>query len=499
MKKSNSIGMLLILALTFQSCAPSLPEVEGQKDAVKSIPGDFPAFGDPAKDDKEKDLLSSQVGWKKFFDDVNLKELIQEALTNSQELNILQQQIYIAQNEIMARTGEYIPRVGFGSEIGVEKVGEYTPQGASDKMTEGSEEVPHVPEKLVNRSVGLYASWEVDIWGKLRNASKSAFYEYLSTVEGKKFMITHLVSEIAHSYYELLAYDQQYFIVSEYIDILKEAQELVEAQQKAAKVTSLAVKRFEAEVLKNEATQFEIKQKIVETENQINLLVGRFPQPIKRGNSRLLSMKPKKIAKGIPSQLLNNRPDVKRSELELEAARLSVKVAKARFYPSLSIEAGVGYESFNNRHLFISPTSVFYNAAANLTAPLLNRMGIKADYYSANNFQLEKLYEYEKTIINAYTEVANQLSKVVNLEQIYTLKSKQVAALTESAEISGVLFKAARVDYVEALMTQRDSLEAQVELVEIKKEQLNSYVRLYQSLGGGWKAETEKKKVEDEG
>ncbi len=486
MKKSNNMVMLIVLALTFQSCAPSLPEVKGQKDAIKSVPKEFPSFSESNDKDKAENL-SSQVGWKDFFEDTNLKELIGEALTNSQELNILQQQVYIAQNEVMARNGEYLPRVGLGGKIELEKVGEYTSKGASDKATEFHDEVTNVPERLVNRSVGLYASWEVDIWGKLRNASKAAFFEYLSREEGKKFMTTHLVSEIAHTYYELLAFDQQYEIVSAYIKILKEAQELVEAQQKAAKVTSLAVKRFEAEVLKNEATQFEIRQKIVETENLINLLVGRFPQPVKRAQGKLLKANAKKVAKGIPSELLNHRPDVKQAELELEAARLDVKVAKARFYPALSIEAGVGYESFNNKHLFVSPASVFYNAAANLTAPLLNRQGIKADYFSANNYQISKLYEYEKTIIAAYTEVANQLSKIVNLDSIYALKRKQVAALSKSAEISGVLFKAARVDYVEALMTQRDSLEAQVELVEIKKEQLNSYVRLYQSLGGGWK------------
>lgn len=497
MKKINSIVMLALLALIFQSCAPSLPEVEGQKDDVKSAPKDFPAFGDPSKVDK--DLLSAQVGWKRFFDDDNLKALIQEALSNSQELNILQQQIYIAQNEVMARTGEYIPKLGFRAGMGLEKVGEYTSQGASDRQTQLSTnpDVNHVPEKILNRSVGLYATWEVDIWSKLRNASKAAFMEYLSTIEGRKFMITHMVSEIAHAYYELLALDQQYYIVSEYIDILKHAQQLVEAQQQAAKVTSLAVKRFTAEVLKNEAKLFDIKQRVVETENHINRLVGRFPQPIKRPNAKILSLKPRKVAHGIPSELLSNRPDVRSSELELESAKLSLKSAKARFYPSLSIEAGVGYQSFNNKHLFVSPTSVFYNAATNLTAPLLNRMAIKADYYSANNYQLKKLYEYEKTIIQAYTEVANQLSKVVNLEKIFNLKAKQVAALTESSEISVVLFRAARVDYVEALMTQRDSLEAQVELVEIKKEQLNAYVRLYQALGGGWKAETETKKKDD--
>jgi len=492
--KSNTLAVPVILALIFQSCAPSLPKVQGAKDQVKSIPKEFPNFGNSKLEkinivEGKEELVTSQQGWRDYFDDQDLKVLIEESLSNSQELNILQQQIYIAQNEVMARNGEYIPRVGLGGQIELEKVGEYTSQGASDRATQLNRDVHNVPERLVNRSVGLYASWEVDIWGKLRNASKSAFFEYLSTVEGKKFMTTHLVSEVAHAYYELLALDQQFLIVSEYIKILQEAQKLVEAQQQAAKVTSLAVKRFEAEVLKNEATMFEIKQKVVETENLINLLVGRFPQPVKRAKYKLLSLSPKKVIKGVPSELLNFRPDVKKAELELEAAKLSVKSAKARFYPSLSIEAGVGYESFNNRHLFISPESVFYNAAANLTAPLLNRQGIKADYFSANNYQIEKLYEYEKSIINAYTEVSNQLSKIVNLNTVFDLKNKQVAALSESAEISGILFKAARVDYVEALMTQRDSLEAQVELVEIKKEQLNSYVKLYQSLGGGWKSQ----------
>jgi outer membrane protein TolC len=159
-------------------------------------------------------------------------------------------------------------------------------------------------------------------------------------------------------------------------------------------------------------------------------------------------------------------------------------VAKARFYPSLSIDSAVGFEGFNSSHLYKSPTSLFYNLGANITAPLLNRKAIKADYFASNNRQIQAVYEYEQTILDAYSEVINLLSRIDNLNQAYTMKQEQVAALKSSAEISNILFNAARVDYVEALITQRDSLEAQVEMIEVKKEQLTSYVNLYRSLGG---------------
>ena len=485
----------LILILSLNACAPSIPkDIEDglSKDPLASLPQDFPSYETPVKEDKSQKKNYSEKkaseSWQSFFTDVHLKELIGYALDNNQEINILEQQILRAQNEVMARTGEYLPRMSLGGKAEVENVGEYSGAGITEKSSTLHRELTDMPENLVNRSVGLYASWEVDIWSKLRNSSKAAYQEYLATVEGKKFIQIRLISEIAHAYYELLAYDQQLLIVTEYIAILQRALDLVEAQQRAARVTSLAVSRFKAEVLKNEATQYELKQKIVETSNLINTLVGRFPEPIKREKFSLLENKATHVLKGVPRDLLSQRPDVRKAELELEAAKLDVKVAKARFYPSFSIEAGAGYESFNNKH-FLTPDSVFYNLAGNLTAPLLNRQGIKADYFSANNYQIEKIYDYEKVLINAYTEVSNQLSKISNLENIFELKSDQVEALTESVEISGVLFKAARVDYVEALMTQRDFLEAQVELVEIKKEQLNSYIRLYQSLGGGWSEE----------
>ena len=349
------------------------------------------------------------------------------ALQNNQELNITLQEIEIARNEVRARKGEYLPFIGLGASAGVDKVGRYTNIGASEATTEikpGKE----TPEPLQDYMVGAYATWEIDIWNKLHNAKKAAVSRYLSTVEGKNFMVTNLIAEIAHSYYELLALDNQLDIVKKNIEIQTNALEIVKLQKEATRVTELAVRRFEAQVLNTQGLQYGIQQRITETENRINFLVGRFPQKVERSSTTFSDLVPNIVHSGIPSQLLENRPDVKQAELELAAAKLDIKVAKARFYPSLGISAGIGYQAFNPSYL-IKPQSLLYSIAGDLAAPLINRNAIKASYYTANAKQIQAVYNYERTILNAYIEVANQLSKISNMEKSYDLKFKQVEAL----------------------------------------------------------------------
>jgi outer membrane protein TolC len=211
-----------------------------------------------------------------------------------------------------------------------------------------------------------------------------------------------------------------------------------------------------------------------------------YPQEIKRTNTNFLTLLPASISTGIPSQLLMNRPDVKQAELELVAAKLDVKVARAEFYPSLDISAVFGVQAFKPSYLFTLPESILYSLAGDLAAPLINRNAIKAEFSSANARQLQALYNYDKTILNAYLEVSNQLSKIDNLQKSYDLKSQQVNALNTSIDVSNDLFKSARIDYFEVLMTQRDALESKLELVDTKKEQLNAAVHVYRDLGGGW-------------
>ena len=428
---------------------------------------------------------SAKMKWKQYFSDPNLIALIDSAFSNNQELNIILQEINIANNEIRARKGAYLPFVNLGAGAGVDKPGRYTSKGASDAandITPGKK----IPDPLSNFIVGANISWEIDVWKKLRNAKKAAVNKYLASVDGKNFMQTNLISEIANSYYELMALDNQLDILKETIGIYQSSLEIIKLEKSAARVTELAVRRFEAEVLKNQSRQFYIEQRIVETENKINFLVGRFPQKVTRQSNQFTSITTAAIYAGIPSQLLENRPDIRQAEQQLAAAKLDVKIARAEFFPSFKITSGVGYNAFNPRYFIKSPESLIYSLAGDLVAPMVNRNAIKANYYSANSKQIQAVYNYEKTILNAHIEVVNQLSNIDNLNKSYNLKSQQVDALTESIEISTILFKSARADYMEILLTQRDALDARFELVETKKLQLNAFVSVYKALGGGW-------------
>lgn len=469
-----TIGVALILVT---GC--SLPSTIKLRHENKTVPLEY---ANVLKDT----VNSGTIAWKSFFTDPYLNALIDSALQHNQEYNIMLQEINIAQSEVKGKKGEYLPFLNIGGRAGIEKSGRYTRNGTVERTLE-IEAGKENPEPLPDLMMGANASWEIDIWKKLRNAKKSAVLKYLATIEGRNFMVTNLSAEIAHSYYELMALDNQLDILKQNIEIQKNALEIVKMQKEAAKTTELAVRKFEAEVLKNQSHQYYLMQQITETENRINFLVGRFPKPIERNSAVFANQLPTYVHAGIPSQLLSNRPDIKQAELELTAAKLDVKVARANFYPSLNITAGIGYQAFNPRFILKSPESMIYSAAGELMAPLINRNAIKAFYYTASSKQIQNVYNYERTVLRAHIEVTNQLSNISNLEKSYAFKEKQVQSLTRSIDISTSLFKSARADYMEVLMTQRDALESRFDLIEIKMQQMHAMVNMYKALGGGWK------------
>jgi multidrug efflux system outer membrane protein len=464
----------IVLALLYSGC--SVPPM-AHKTENRTTPVSY--------NDVQDSTNTGKVNWKTYFTDPYLVALIDTAFANNQELNITLQEIEIARQEIRARKGEYLPFVGLGGGGGVDKIGRYTNIGASEATTDikpGKE----TPEFLPDVQVAAFAHWEVDIWHKLRNARKAAVSRYLASVEGKNFMMTNIISEIATSYYELLALDTQLAIIQQNIEIQNNALKIVRMQKEATRVTELAVKRFEAQVLHTQDLQYAIRQRITVTENRINFLLGRYPQPVQRDQNGFPNMVPNIIQAGVPSQLLQNRPDVREAENNLTAAKLDVEVARANFYPSLSLNASLGLRAFSPLYIAKLPESLVATLAGDLVGPLINKNAIKATYASANAKQIQAVYEYERTLLNAYIEVANQLSNISNLANSYDLKSKEVQALTESITISNGLFRSARADYMEVLLTQRDALESRFDLIETKMQQMNATVSMYRALGGGW-------------
>ncbi len=467
----------VLVAIIMNSCVNNSKIVTRKEN--RYTPNQFTATADSTDN-------SAKIKWKEFFTDPVLVALIDTALKNNQELNIVTQEIEIARNEARAKKGEYLPYLYLQGAGGAEKTPRYTRNGVVEDNLE-VEPGEHFPEPLTDMLLSANVSWEVDIWKKLRNAKRAAVARYIATAEGKNFLITHLVAEIASTYYELQALDNQLLILKQNIAIQSDALDIVKLEKASAQVTELAVKRFEAEVYHTKSLQFDIQQQIIETENKLNFLVGRYPTSIVRNSESFMTIIPKPIQAGIPSQLLQNRPDIKQAEYQLTAAKLDVKSAKASFYPALNIRAGVGYQAFNPQYFIKTPQSLLYTVAGDLIAPLLNRNALKAQYYSASAKQVQAMFNYEQTILNAYIEVLNQVNKLDNIAKSYELREKRVLSLTQSIPISNNLFKSARADYMEVLMTQRDALDSRMELVETKKEQMNALINVYRALGGGWR------------
>lgn len=482
MKTNNTLrlAVMVSLALMIQGCA--IPFIN-TKNADTQLPDAYAQQTNAAQTSNEES--AAKLDWHDFFDDANLQSLIDTAISNNKEVNILAQRISMAANEIQARKGEYKPFVSFGAGAEIEKSGRYTRNGAVEEQLE-IKEGKAFPDPLPNYQFGLQASWELDVWKKLRNATQVAVMEYMASQEGQRFLITNLVAEIGNAYYELVALDNQLVNLDQNISIQQNALAATKELKQYARASALAVKRFEAEVKKNESRRYLIKQKQVELENRINFLLGRTPQPITRSSDGFMTLQPKVLATGLPSELLENRPDIRQAELELKAAKLNIKVAKANFYPSFSIGANVGFQAFNPKYLLNLPTSLAYTLGGEVVAPLINRNAITAVYKNASASQIKAAYEYEQSIINAYTEVSNQIANIDNLEKNYQLKQIQVDALNESTEIANQLFKAARAEYLEILLTQREVLEAKSELIETKQKQMSAMINLYRSLGGGW-------------
>ncbi|MAX39759.1 efflux transporter outer membrane subunit [Gimesia sp.] len=427
---------------------------------------------------------SAELDFHALFDDPMLSGLIDQAMVDNQELKILAQDIDIANNEAYSWTGSYLPFLNLRAGAGIDKPGRYTRDGAVEDQLQIAPGKAF-PEPLPNFLLAADISWEIDIWRKLRNSRDAASLRYLATEEGRNYITTRLVAEIAENYYELLALDKRMETLDITIGLQERSLEVAKANKEAARGTELAIQRFQAEVRKNQSEKLIIQQELIETENRINFLAGRYPQPVERKLVDFFELNMHTLNIGVPSQMLNNRADIRQAERELQAAGLEIQVAKARFYPSLVLNAGVGYSAFNPRYLFITPESLVYNAVGELVAPVINRRAIKADYMSANARQLQAVYKYQRTVLNAFTEVVNRINKVENYGKSVEIKMQQLAALEESVDVATKLFQNARAEYVEVLLAQRDLQDAKVVLIETKQQQLAAIVNTYQALGGG--------------
>lgn len=467
---------IAFLMITFSGCATLNTDLTIPQ---KVIPASF---------QNQKHTTSSIAGinWRQYFADAHLLKLIDTALSNNFDLQTALQRIEISRSSVKLANGALLPQVSFNVGGGVRKYGLYTMDGAGNATTDITPGQT-VPVNLPDMYIGLQSSWEIDIWGKLQNQRKSAVSSYLASVEGTNFVISTLVADAATYYNELVALDNELDVIRQTIEKQQEALAVVKIQKEAGRANELAVQEFEAQLLNTRALEKNVLQQITELENKLNFLLGRYPQPIQRTKDIFFKALPQQISAGFPSQLLANRPDIREAEFQVEASKFDLKAAKAAFYPNFNITASFGFQAFNPEFLFHSPASIAYSVMGALVAPIINMNALKAQFNTAQANQLTAMYNYQKTVLNAYVEVANQLANIQNLQQINTLKKQQSEVLKQSVATANELYKYARASYLEVLIAQQGALQSNLELINVTKQQRLSTINIYKALGGGWR------------
>jgi outer membrane protein TolC len=298
---------------------------------------------------------------------------------------------------------------------------------------------------------------------------------------------TWVVEQVVLNYFNLVVLDETKRIIERNISLNQEMVEVLRAQKEAGKTTEMSVKQFEALILNYANELLKIEQEINFRENDLRILTSNFEGKINRSHYDPTGLLNIKINVGLPAQILQNRPDVRQSEQELIATKADLIAARKMFYPSLSINGSIGYQAYRTRFLFASPESIAYGLFGNITAPLVNMGALKANFKRASSSQLNALYECQETLLNAFTEVNNGLYAIGITDKMIQNKSDEVQKLINARIIASEMFNSNRAQYFEVLISQQNSISAELELMDLTKSLFVWKVFLYKSLGGGWK------------
>lgn len=461
---------LVVAALA--SCAPALPAANVRQVALPASYGAADAGPSIAA-----------VPWQTFFSDGQLSALIDEALAGNLDLQLAVQRIEIARAGVHELSGARLPQLSAVAEAGIRKYSRYTVDGAGTIGTEiapGQATPTHVPDLFV----GVQASWEPDLWRRLSNAHGAARARFLASVEARTLVVSTLIADVATDYYSLAALDETTRVLTQTIAQQSQALDMMRAQKDAGRTNELAVRQFAAQLAATRALAEQVQLETRDLELELAVLLGRPGGAIPRSPEALALPVPP-LAAGVPSDLLRNRPDIRAAELDVQAARLDLAAARAAFYPRLRLSADAGYEAFNPRFLLETPASLAYSLVAGLAAPLVNRRGIEAAFRTANAAQITAMVAYQRVVLHSFAEVASAQSHVQRAAAIVDAQQQRKHALEDSVDAANELFQAGKATYLDVLLSQQQTLQAELDLIAALRDQQIAKVRLYKSLGGG--------------
>ncbi|HFK5571157.1 RND transporter [Elizabethkingia meningoseptica] len=477
-KKIPKIIYTSALALAITSCAtPKVTELKKANTLPENI-----GSGTVAQQTDFK-----PVNIRTYFNDPALIHLYDQAIIANPDFQIAQQRVEIANSFLRRSKMDLLPSLDIGIAASGDHYGKYTMEGVGNYDTNLSPNI--TDEQKINRDftpnywLGARSSWELDAWGKLKNKKIAVQKRYMASTEGLRLLQVELFTDIANLYYQLISLDHKLAIYKQNYNLQQRAFEIVTAQRAVGKATELAVQQFRAQNNNWLAEVEHIKAEIVAVEQAIMTLTGSYGGEVKRGKI-LITSNMDILNKNINVEsVIHSRPDVASNYYVLEASQADAKAAKAAFYPRIDLGASVGLNSFS-AETFFKPSSLAAQLLGGLMVPVFNKGQLKHEFNVANKEQEIAFLNYQKSVTTAFNELQSILKQTRIYEKVLKLKSEEVNFLERGIEISNDLYLTGYANYLELISSQKNKLQAELDLLEFQHQNTRNNVLLFKALGG---------------
>lgn len=422
----------------------------------------------------------ADVPWRSFFTDTTLQNLIDRGIRYNYNLQIAVKRIDIANQQVKQAKVLLLPTLDLQVNGQYDYMSKNSLNGLSTSSFLGARHVE-------DYNAALNLSWEIDIWGKIRRQKEEVLAQYLQTYEATRAVQTQLVADIAQGYFNLLMLDKQLSIAQMNLSLSDTTLKLTSLLKNAGETTQLGVQQAEAQRQATALLVPQLEQSIALQENALQLLTGQLPGPISRSAKLDEFAVPANLPTGLPAAIVSRRPDVRSSEMALVAANAQVGVAQGNMYPSLSITASGGVESFKASNWFSIPASIFGIVNGTVLQPIFRHREFKTQYETAKIQREQAVLQFRSSVLNAVGEVSNALVENEKLKQQQDIAAQQVNTLQQAIKNAHLLFRSDMANYLEVITAQTNALQAELNLASIQRQQQGAVVELYRSLGGGWK------------
>jgi HAE1 family hydrophobic/amphiphilic exporter-1 len=467
---------LLLIPLFLYSCQVSREYSRPQID----IPQQFRNADDSLVDASANDTHSiANMDWKQFFTDAHLQNIIDSVLNRNYDMQAAWNTVRLSNEFLKQANAAWLPAVQAGVTANTSHPSENSLNGVSLKKFLGTSHVE-------DYTAGLNLSWEIDIWKKISLQKKASLADYLQSAAAVDWLQTRLISASASAYYHIVMLKEQLDIARRNLALHERTLRIIQLQQEAGEVTVLAVQQAEAQKKATGALIPELEQALQIQENALSILMAREPQRIVIEEKLSNFYIPEKLSTGIPASLLSRRPDIRQSEYALQVANAKVGIAQANRYPALSITAAGGLNAFKASNWFLMPASLFGTVAGNLVQPILNGRRLKTQYEAAKIERENAVIDFRSTVLNAVGEVSDALIQLDKLKKKIDIIQSQKDILQKAIPSAQLLFNSGLATYLEVIAAQQNAIQNELALADLKRQQINAYILLYRSLGGGW-------------